>query len=180
MYDSELFEITWGWTVNALGYAFDKSNDPSIIQKAVAGFRKCAKISAYYGKSDVFDNLIIKLCKKTQLTGLESYEHVAYSLGTNSKARLAARAVFTLSNRHGDIVREGWRNVLELLLPLFRANLLPNEMVCVEDFVDPSGQIPLVRQGKKYSNEIKKTMINFYKSYLLLTMKSILIDLFRP
>jgi len=73
---------------------------------------------------------------------------VAYSLGTNSKARLAARAVFTLSNRHGDIVREGWRNILELLLPLFRANLLPDEMVCVEDFVDPSGQIPLVRQAE--------------------------------
>ena len=153
MYDAELFEITWGPTVHALGYAFDKSNDPSIIQKAVAGFRKCAKISAYYGKSDVFDNLIITLCKKTQLTGLESYEHVAYSLGTNSKARLAARAVFTLSNRHGDIVREGWRNILELLLPLFRANLLPEEMVRVEDFVDPSGQIPLVRQDRKKSEK---------------------------
>ena len=54
MYDAELFEITWGPTVHALGYAFDKSNDPSIIQKAVAGFRKCAKISAYYGKREVF------------------------------------------------------------------------------------------------------------------------------
>ena len=87
-YDAELFEITWGPTVHALGYAFDRSNDPSIIQKAVAGFGKCAKISAFYNKSDVFDNLIITLCKKTGLTGLESYEHVAHSLGTNSKARL--------------------------------------------------------------------------------------------
>ena len=87
-YDAELFEITWGPTVHALGYAFDRSNDPSIIQKAVAGFGKCAKISAFYNKSDVFDNLIITLCNKTGLTGLESYEHVAHSLGTNSKARL--------------------------------------------------------------------------------------------
>ena len=145
-YDSELFEITWGPTVHALGYAFDRSNDPQIIQKAVSGFRKCAKISAYYNKSDVFDNLIITLCKKTGLTGLASYEHVAYSLGTNSKARLAARAVFTLSIRHGDIVREGWRNILELLLPLYRANLLPEDMVRVDDFVDPSGQIHIFRQ----------------------------------
>ena len=145
-YDAELFEITWGPTVHALGYAFDRSNDPAIIQKAVAGFRKCAKISAYYNKSDVFDNLIITLCKKTGLTGLASYEHVAYSLGTNSKARLAARAVFTLSIRHGDIVREGWRNILELLLPLYRANLLPDEMIRVDDFVDPSGQIHISRQ----------------------------------
>ncbi|CAG5085057.1 Oidioi.mRNA.OKI2018_I69.PAR.g10801.t2.cds [Oikopleura dioica] len=148
MYDSELFEITWGPTVHALGFAFDRSNDPSIIQRAVAGFRKCAKISAYYGKSDVFDNLIITLCKKTQLsTSAEALEIVSTSLGTNSKARLAARAVFTLSNRHGDIIREGWRNILDLLLPLFRSNLLPEDMAHGEDFVD--GQILLVRDEAK-------------------------------
>jgi len=148
MYDSELFEITWGPTVHALGFAFDRSNDPSIIQRAVAGFRKCAKISAYYGKSDVFDNLIITLCKKTQLsTSAEGLEVVSTSLGTNSKARLAARAVFTLSNRHGDIIREGWRNILDLLLPLFRSSLLPEDMAHGEDFVD--GQILLIRDEAK-------------------------------
>ncbi len=31
-------------------------------------FRKCAMISAHYGFSDVFDNLIISLCKFTTLS----------------------------------------------------------------------------------------------------------------
>jgi len=30
-------------------------------------FRKCAMISAHYGMSDVFDNLVISLCKFTTL-----------------------------------------------------------------------------------------------------------------
>jgi len=32
-----------------------------------AYFRKCAMISAHYGMSDVFDNLVISLCKFTTL-----------------------------------------------------------------------------------------------------------------
>jgi len=48
MYDAELFEITWGPTVHALGYAFDKSNDPSIIQKAVAGNALKKKFDQFY------------------------------------------------------------------------------------------------------------------------------------
>ena len=56
--------------------------------------------------------------------------------------------MFKLSVRHGDIVREGWRNILELLIPLYRANLLPDEMTRVDDFVDPSGQIDIISRDK--------------------------------
>lgn len=37
------------------------------FQKALNGYRKCASIAAYYGMSDVFDNLIIHLCKFSTL-----------------------------------------------------------------------------------------------------------------
>lgn len=38
-YDHDLFAMTWGPTVAALSYVFDKSLDETIIQKAVSGFR---------------------------------------------------------------------------------------------------------------------------------------------
>ena len=66
--------------------------------------------------------------------------------GSNAKAQLAARTVFALAHRHGDILREGWRNILDIILPLFRAKLLPTQMVEVEDFVDPTGRISLIRE----------------------------------
>lgn len=38
-YDHDLFTMTWGPTIAALSYVFDKSLEDTIIQKAIAGFR---------------------------------------------------------------------------------------------------------------------------------------------
>ncbi|KAM6916618.1 Golgi-specific brefeldin A-resistance guanine nucleotide exchange factor 1 [Xenentodon cancila] len=144
-YDHDLFTMTWGPTIAALSYVFDKSLDDVIIQKAINGFRKCAMIAAHYGFSDVFDNLIISLCKFTTLSS-EVVENLPTVFGSNNKAQTAAKTVFDLAHRHGNILREGWKNIMESMLQLFRAELLPKAMVEVEDFVEPNGKISLQRE----------------------------------
>ncbi|XP_015143946.2 Golgi-specific brefeldin A-resistance guanine nucleotide exchange factor 1 isoform X4 [Gallus gallus] len=158
-YDHDLFTMTWGPTIAALSYVFDKSLEETIIQKAISGFRKCAMISAHYGLSDVFDNLIISLCKFTALSS-ESIENLPTVFGSNPKAHIAAKTVFHLAHRHGDILREGWKNIMEALLQLFRAELLPKAMVEVEDFVDPNGKIYLQREETP-SNRGESTVLSF-------------------
>ncbi|KAG3264193.1 Golgi-specific brefeldin A-resistance guanine nucleotide exchange factor 1 isoform X9 [Ictidomys tridecemlineatus] len=158
-YDLDLFTMTWGPTIAALSYVFDKSLEETIIQKAISGFRKCAMISAHYGLSDVFDNLIISLCKFTALSN-ESIENLPSVFGSNPKAHIAAKTVFHLAHRHGDILREGWKNIMEAMLQLFRAQLLPKAMVEVEDFVDPNGKISLQREETP-SNRGESTVLSF-------------------
>ncbi|XP_024152753.1 Golgi-specific brefeldin A-resistance guanine nucleotide exchange factor 1 isoform X1 [Oryzias melastigma] len=158
-YDHDLFTMTWGPTIAALSYVFDKSLDDSIIQKAISGFRKCAVIAAHYGFSDVFDNLIISLCKFTTLSS-ESVENLPTVFGSNSKAQTAAKTVFDLSHRHGNILREGWKNIMESMLQLFRAELLPKAMVEVEDFVEPNGKISLQREETP-SNRGESAVLSF-------------------
>jgi brefeldin A-resistance guanine nucleotide exchange factor 1 len=68
------------------------------------------------------------------------------SFGSNPKAQLAATTLFTLAHRHGDILREGWKNLLDCLLHLFKAKLLPEELLKAEDFLDPSGYVSLVSE----------------------------------
>ncbi|XP_051506631.1 Golgi-specific brefeldin A-resistance guanine nucleotide exchange factor 1-like isoform X1 [Myxocyprinus asiaticus] len=157
-YDRDLFTMTWGPTIAALSYVFDKSLDDAIIKKAIAGFSKCAKISAHYGFSDVFDNLIISLCKFTTLSS-ESVENLPTVFGSNRKAQAAADTVFSLAHRHGDILREGWKNIMDSMLQLFRAELLPPSMVEVEDFLDPNEKISLQRQVTP-SNRSESTMLS--------------------
>uniref|UniRef100_A0A8B9RIJ5 Golgi-specific brefeldin A-resistance guanine nucleotide exchange factor 1 n=1 Tax=Astyanax mexicanus TaxID=7994 RepID=A0A8B9RIJ5_ASTMX len=158
-YDHDLFSMTWGPTIAALSYVFDKSLDDTIIQKAIAGFRKCALISAHYGFSDVFDNLIISLCKFTTLSS-ESVENLPTVFGSNWKAQVAAKTVFNLAHRHGDILREGWKNIMDAMLQLFRAELLPKPMVEVEDFVEPNGKISLQREETP-SNRGESAVLSF-------------------
>lgn len=114
-------------------------------------------ISAHYGFSDVFDNLIISLCKFTTLSSevsasfqmwepfashllefsnmfhcvcsIQSAENLPTVFGSNGKAQVAAKTVFHLAHRHGDILREGWKNIMDSMLQLFRAELLPKAMV---------------------------------------------------
>ncbi|XP_037062351.1 Golgi-specific brefeldin A-resistance guanine nucleotide exchange factor 1 isoform X5 [Peromyscus leucopus] len=158
-YDLDLFTMTWGPTIAALSYVFDKSLEETIVQKAISGFRKCAMISAHYGLSDVFDNLIISLCKFTALSS-ESTETLPSVFGSNPKAHSAAKTVFHLAHRHGDILREGWKNIMEAMLQLFRAQLLPKPMVEVEDFVDPNGKISLQREEMP-SNRGESSVLSF-------------------
>ncbi|XP_063730862.1 Golgi-specific brefeldin A-resistance guanine nucleotide exchange factor 1 isoform X1 [Eleginops maclovinus] len=158
-YDHDLFTMTWGPTIAALSYVFDKSLDENIIQKAITGFRKCAMIAAHYGFSDVFDNLIISLCKFTTLSS-ESVENLPTVFGSNHKAQTAAKTVFDLAHRHGNILREGWKNIMDSMLQLFRAELLPKAMVEVEDFVEPSGKISLQREETP-SNRGESAVLSF-------------------
>nr|CAD7399100.1 unnamed protein product [Timema cristinae] len=147
LYDHDLFSLIWGPTVAALSFVFDKSNDTAIYQKAIAGFRKCAMISAHYSMSNDFDNLVISLCKfTTLLNSPETPDALTVAFGSNPKARLAAKTVFNLAHRHGDILRDGWRNVLECVLQLYRCKLLPKVLIEADDFIDISGKILLLRE----------------------------------
>lgn len=56
-------------------------------------------------------------------------ENLPTVFGSNSKAQTAAKTVFDLAHWHGNILREGWKNIVDSLLQLFRAELLPKAMV---------------------------------------------------
>lgn len=59
----ELFQISWGNVSSALCFVVDKSENPSIIAKAMNYYRKCINLSVRYGMCEVCDNLIIQLHK---------------------------------------------------------------------------------------------------------------------
>ena len=59
---------------------------------------------------------------------LQTPEAMTVHFGSNTKSRLTARTMFTLAHTHGDILREGWKNILECILQLYKANLMPSSM----------------------------------------------------
>uniref|UniRef100_H2ZA15 SEC7 domain-containing protein n=1 Tax=Ciona savignyi TaxID=51511 RepID=H2ZA15_CIOSA len=174
IYDRDIFAMNWGPTVSALSYVFDKSLEENIIQRSILGFKKCALISAHFSMCNVFDNLIVSLCKFTGLTsnGEVRAKHPNFPqapdmttviFGSNPKAQLAARTMFHLTHRHGDILREGWRNILDVILPLYRSKLLPAAMVEVEDFVDPTGRVCLLREELPMQRSDSSIFSSFYQ-----------------
>ncbi|TGZ74900.1 hypothetical protein CRM22_000686 [Opisthorchis felineus] len=146
--DADLFDLIWGPTVSALSFIFDKTIDPAVQNKVVHGFIRCAAIAAHHGMSDVLDNLVISLCKfTTLLTTAEPSTGLPVYIGRNAKGRLALRLVFALTSSHADILRYGWHSLLDCLLQLFRAGLLPDELTESEDFLAPSRRVRLTTKG---------------------------------
>ena len=65
----------------------------------------------------------------------QSPEAMTVHFGSNTKSRLTARTRFSLAHTHGDILREGWKNILECILQLYKANLMPNSLYQVQLFL---------------------------------------------
>ncbi|XP_035213232.1 Golgi-specific brefeldin A-resistance guanine nucleotide exchange factor 1-like isoform X2 [Stegodyphus dumicola] len=167
LFDHDLFSLVWGPTVAALSFIFDKSSEPVIIEKTINGFRKCAMIAAHYGMSDVFDNLIISLCKFSTLTNTtETPKTLSLSFGNNSKAQVATKAMFRLAHHHGDILREGWKNILDCVLQLYKSSLLPKELLEAEDFVNPKGVISLVREDVPVMPRAESGLFSSFYMYI--------------
>lgn len=146
-YDKELFNIIWGPSLSALSFMFDKSSENG-YQRTLVGFTKCAGIAAFYNLHQDFDALILTLCKFTTLINIQTDTTndiaIAVNFGLNPKAQAAIKIVFALLHDYGDCLRESWKNVLDVLIQLFRLKLLPKSLVEVEDFCEPSGKCTLI------------------------------------
>merc|ERR1719334_397681 len=167
MFDHNLFGLSWGPAVAALSYIFDKSGDPELMMPALDGFSKCAMIAAHYNMSDVLDNLVISLTKFTTLLHTtESPEDFRVMYGSNRKALLATRAVFSLTHKYGDILREGWKNLVECLLQLFQCRLLPQSLMEAEDYIENGGKVELFRESLPREKE-DSGLINSLVSFIV-------------
>lgn len=79
--------------------------------------------------------------------------------GSNNKAQLAARTVFGLAHRHGDILREGWKNILDCMLQLYRAKLLPKGLIEVSFSIFICSFLPTYFQLNKESRGLDNQSI---------------------
>lgn len=52
-------------------------------------------------------------------------------ISTSNKSQQCAQMLFSLCRDHGNILREGWNNILDCIINLFGAHLLPDSLAMV-------------------------------------------------
>lgn len=166
-YDYDLFSLIWGPTVTALSFVFDKSEDPNVYKRALHGFERCGFISSHFGITQNLDMLLLTLCKFTLFNSQQKQNYGAVQFGSNVKAQLALKTVFSLAHQHGDNVREGWKNVFDLILSLYMNNLLPKMYLEAEDFIDPSGKIVLTYEEVQAMQKQDTGLFSSLYSYMV-------------
>ena len=71
----------------------------------------------------------------------QSTSSLYFLLGGNPKVKISIQTMFSLAHHHGNMLREGWKNLLDCLLTLFSAKLLPECMVEVRHTHCPTSMI---------------------------------------
>ncbi|KAL4352052.1 hypothetical protein GQ457_06G042160 [Hibiscus cannabinus] len=123
--DHDMFSILSGPTIAAISVVFDQAEQKDVLQMCIEGFLAVAKISAHYHFGVVLDDLVVSLCKFTNLSSPLSIEEAIVSFGDDARARMATTTVFTIANSYGDYIHSGWENVLDCVLTLHKLDLLP-------------------------------------------------------
>lgn len=172
--DKDIFRLAWGPTLAALSFMFDRSTVEATYHKSLVAFTKGAAISSHFMLHEDFNALILTLCKFTTLLNnnnatagdgtmvhSNSSAHAANEItttvqfGLNAKAQLALKGVFAMVHKHGDCLRcDGWRNVIEVIVQLFKLKLLSKSLMEVEDFCEPNGKCVLILEKPMQKQEV--------------------------
>ncbi|KAI4455886.1 guanyl-nucleotide exchange factor [Holotrichia oblita] len=166
-FDYDLFALIFAPVLSALTFVFDRSEDPNIYKRALQGFERCACISSNFGITANLDMLILTLCKFTLLHNQGKQSNLPILLGQNIKAQLCLKTVFILVHQYGDNVREGWKNIFDLILTLYSINFLPKTFIEVEDFIEPSGKVTLVYKDVQALQKQESGLFSSLYSYMV-------------
>ncbi|GJJ73716.1 golgi-specific brefeldin A-resistance guanine nucleotide exchange factor 1 [Entomortierella parvispora] len=186
MYDKELFVSSWKPIMSAISYAFNMAQDDATLQKSLTGYYQCAILAAHYQLPDIFDRVTMSLARMTGLLDTPNnpadnrdvvvdgttitVSDLAVQFGKSYKGQLAAVVAFGVANEHGNMIRTGWRPILEIIKNLFVNSLLPGSMLEVEDFLAGTTMIllkaPVVPEVKDKIRQ-DSSLLSTLSSYLL-------------
>ncbi|KAF9333370.1 GDP/GTP exchange factor for ARF [Podila minutissima] len=186
MYDKELFVSSWKPIMSAISYAFNMAQDDATLQKSLTGYYQCAILAAHYQLPDIFDRVTMSLARMTGLLDTPNntadnrdvtvdgvaitVSDLAVQFGKSYKGQLAAVVAFGVANEHGNMIRAGWKPILEIIKNLFVNSLLPGSMLEVEDFLSGTTMImlkaPVVPEVKEKARQ-DSSLLSTLSSYLL-------------
>ncbi|KAH7554546.1 hypothetical protein JRO89_XS12G0233900 [Xanthoceras sorbifolium] len=155
--DHDMFGILSGPTIAAMSVVFDQVEQEDILRRCIDGFLAIAKVSTCYHFDEVLNDLVLSLCRFTNLLTPLSVEEALVAFGDDTKARMALTAVFTIANRYGDHIHSGWKNILDCVLSLHKLGLLPAHLASdAADDMEPSSDL---ERGKPAISSVSTSRI---------------------
>lgn len=129
--ERDMFSLIWGPMLAAVSVVMDHSSDMVIVQQALEGVKLAAKMASYHQTDQVMDSLVVALSKFTMLLN-PAVPKPTVAFGEDGKARMSMEAIFYTANTYGDSLHSGWKNVMDIVMRLFKLGLLPAAAFALE------------------------------------------------
>ncbi|KAK3070974.1 GDP/GTP exchange factor for ARF, partial [Teratosphaeriaceae sp. CCFEE 6253] len=153
VYDADMFAATWRPILATLNYVFVSATEDAVFQRVIAGYHQCARIAAAYGLSEGLDAIIASLAKIGGLateappeTGLNTVVQAsgksimvskfAVDFGRDQKAQLATLVLFRVIGGHEGAIRDGWTQIVRIIINLFINSLIPTSFTSISRDLD--------------------------------------------
>ncbi|PNW80894.1 hypothetical protein CHLRE_07g334100v5 [Chlamydomonas reinhardtii] len=128
LFDTTMFRLIWGPAVHAMCAIVDNCTNEALIGSALEGLQLACQIAAAHELEDVADSIIVNLSKipLQQLAQVPASARSDVVFGRDPRLRAVTRTLAAVINKHGDSLRGGWANVMDLVVQLYRRGLLPD------------------------------------------------------
>lgn len=170
--DRDMFAIMAGPAVAAISVVFDYSEHNQVLGSCIDGFLAVAKLAASYHTEEALNDLVVALCKFTNLQNISNVDDQVTAFGEDTKARMATEAVFYIANNYGDHIRSGWKSIVSCMLNLHKMGLLPARLTSdasTDELSEPSSSDPLITKPVAIPAVAPQTVANTHKrSYSLM------------
>eukprot|EP00755_Sulcionema_specki_P013554 Sspe_Gene.54257::Locus_29952_Transcript_1_1_Confidence_1.000_Length_4890::g.54257::m.54257/K18443/GBF1; golgi-specific brefeldin A-resistance guanine nucleotide exchange factor 1 len=110
----------------------------AIILMAMGGLYQCAAVASFHKMTDVLDNLVINLCKFTDVLQPRNGPGAVAQLGRSVKGLLACKEIFNIVRDLGNGIRHAWTEILSLVLRMYLLGCLPEQQHSREQGTPPS------------------------------------------
>lgn len=99
---------------------------------------------------------------------VEMCEQKVLKLANSEKAQIALKAMFSIVKKHGNSLscKHGWRHFLEVYLPLYRAQVFPDDSILTHsvDFTSEDGFTPVIPELKLRRKHLDQANQGFFSS----------------
>ncbi|EFJ51864.1 hypothetical protein VOLCADRAFT_87471 [Volvox carteri f. nagariensis] len=161
LFDTTMFRLIWGPAVHAMCAIVDNCSNESLVSSALEGLQMACQIAAAHELEDVADSIIVNLSKipLQHLAAVPTLSRADVMFGRDYKIRAVTSTLAIVINKHGDCLRGGWANVLDLVLHLYRKMLLPDSFCkALNGDVDGDGGL-VVREVDSVSLKVRRHLL---------------------
>ncbi|KAK3677947.1 GDP/GTP exchange factor for ARF [Recurvomyces mirabilis] len=180
-YDADMFAATWRPIVATLNYVFVSATEDAVFHRVIAGYNQVAQIAATYGISECLDRVIESLARMSTLAsrvppdiGLNTevqaggksimVSKFAVDFGRDNKAELATVVLFKIINGHEGAVREGWTDIIRIIVNLFINSLVPTSFTSISRDLDLP-PIPLQSPAQVIERNDKAAEVGLFSAF---------------
>jgi len=144
-YSAKMFREIWQQAAPVFSLAYQHTiGSPEMV---LFTFKCSAAISSHYSLHDILDNLVVSLCRFVNADSKHSL--------SEERTKDTLKALSSIVLDFGAHIHEGWKSYAEIIIGLYRFDLLPDEMRTQQNLITKG--TPVVIKSSMWSRNSKTT-----------------------